>query len=309
MLTFAYLSMDLYQLRYFLEVARELSFTRAASNLHVSPPAVSRSVALLERSVGRRLLARTRRRVALTADGEVLKGRAQRVFDEIERAKLDLAGAGPEGPAMLRVASREMITNYLFADVLLDFQRRFPGTRFGLYDLEPKEMAEALRKDEAEIAFYYTEIPDPGLESSLLGRLKSHVYSSKSLLRRCGRPRGVAETLGLPWIAPRYFHSDPAAPAPDGFPDQRLRRRVVFFAEFLETHRRFVIDGVAVGVLPDLVMKEALTRGRVVQLPGPPLHRDIYGFRRRGRPLHPAVDQFMSGVRRAIRRAGAGESR
>ena len=57
--------MDLYQLKYFLEVARELSFTRAAAGLGVSPSAVSRSVALLERSVKKKLFARTKRHVEI----------------------------------------------------------------------------------------------------------------------------------------------------------------------------------------------------------------------------------------------------
>src|SRR5208282_1821894 len=95
--------MDLYQLRYFLEVARELSFTRAAENLHISPPAVSRSVAVLEKSVGRRLLARTKRRVALTTDGELMKVRVERIYDEIERLELELAGKRSAGPSFLRI--------------------------------------------------------------------------------------------------------------------------------------------------------------------------------------------------------------
>ena len=57
--------MDLYQLRYFLEAARHLSFTRAAKSAHVSVPAISRSVTLLERSLKRKLFVRGGRRVTL----------------------------------------------------------------------------------------------------------------------------------------------------------------------------------------------------------------------------------------------------
>src|SRR5712671_4230460 len=105
--------MDLYQLRYFLEVARELNFTRAAENLHLSPPAVSRSVQLLEKSLGKQLFARTKRRVELTADGEYLRAGVEKIYDDIERITLGLKGEVATPPAMLRIGSREMITNYL----------------------------------------------------------------------------------------------------------------------------------------------------------------------------------------------------
>src|SRR5437764_412763 len=114
--------MDLYQLRTFLEAAREQNFTRAAEALHVSPPAVSQSVSLLERSIGRALFVRSGRRVTLTADGEALKAHAQRVFDEVETAERAMSG-GRAGPAELRLAVREMVTHYLLPPALAEAER------------------------------------------------------------------------------------------------------------------------------------------------------------------------------------------
>ena len=295
--------MDLYQLRYFLEVARELSFTRAAENLHVTPSAVSRSIALLEASVRRKLFTRTKRHVALTANGSVLLARAQRIFDEVEQAKLDLAGKSKE-PAMLRLGSREMITHYLLPGPLLEFKARFPSTRFGIHELEPEAMAAALKRDQLDIGFYYTPLTDPGLESRCLGRLRSHVYASKIYLKSVPRPKGLRGLLGLPFIAPRYFGADPASPSPDGFPDHRYPRNIQYEAEFLETHRRFVLSGLAVGVLPDLVMKAEQKRGEVVALDGPPIYREIHWFRRKNRVLPKAADVLLAAVRKTIRDLG-----
>lgn len=295
--------MDLYQLRYFLEVARELSFTRAAANLHVSPPAVSRSVALLEASLKTRLFNRSRRHVELTSAGEFLKARVERVYDLIEGMRLEFEGRGPGGPAMLKIGSREMITNYLLSPALLAFKRRHPETRFGIYELEPRQMAEALKKDLIDFAFYYhAEIPDPTIEIRRLGALPSHIYAARSLLPgRRARP-SARETLRLPFIAPRYFQSDPAQPSLDGFPDQRLPRNIQYEGEFLETHRRYVLEGVAAAVLPDFVIREECKRGEAVRLPGPRLGREIYFLRRRARPLPPAVEEFVTALQAAIRR-------
>lgn len=279
--------MDLYQLRYFLEVARELSFTRAAGNLGVSPSAVSRSVALLERSVAKKLFARTKRHVALTVFGESLKARVERIFDEVEGARLELNGAA-QAPALLRIASREMITNYLLPGPLGEFKARFGATRFGIFELEPEALAEALKKDQIDFGFQYTDVDDPAVESHMLGRLRSHVYAAKKF-------------AGRSFIAPRPFRPGPASPSADGYPDRKHPREIQFEAEFLETHRRFVLSGLCVGVLPDLVMEEDLKRGLVVVLKSPPIHREIHWFKRRDRVLPKAVEFLIGRVRRTIR--------
>lgn len=283
--------MDLYQLRYFLEAGRELNFTRAAENLHVSPSAVSRSVALLERSLGKRLFARTKRHVALSADGETLKARAEAVFDEVERAEAELSGTD-RAPVLLRLASREMITNYLLPGPLAQFKARYPETRFVFRSLPPESMAAALRKDQIDLGFYYADLHEPGLESRLLGRLRSHVYASKTYLKmRPGR-----DALKHPFIAPRS-----SGESPDGFPDQRHPRKIQYEAEFLATHKAFILQGLCVGVLPDLVVKEERRRGEVTALGGPTIHRSIYGFRRKERALPRAVDFLLSAVSRALK--------
>ncbi|MBI4345391.1 MAG: LysR family transcriptional regulator [Elusimicrobia bacterium] len=291
--------MDLYQLRYFLEVARELSFTRAAENLHVSPSAASRSVALLERSLKRTLFTRTRRRVALTVGGEALKARAERVFDELQRAEEELSGEA-RAPERLCIGSREMITHYLLPEPLARFKERFAETRFKLDELEPAAMAAAVAKDRLDLGFYYADVADPALEADRLGRLRSHVYASKAFLRGRKRPAGIRDLLELPFIAPPALGG---TARPDGFPDARFPRRIVYEADSLEAHRRFVLQGLCVGVLPDRVMQEEVGRGLVAPLEGPPIHREIWCFRRRGRVLPKAADFFVASVRRAIRAA------
>lgn len=295
--------MDLYQLRYFLEVAREKSFTRAARNLHVSPPAVSKSVALLERSLKRRVFTRTRRRVELTVDGERLRLRVEQIYDIIESLRLEFEGRSSGDPAMLKIGSREMITNYLLTPSLRAFRRRHPATRFGLYELSPRQMAEALKKDLIDFAFYYkAELPDPAIEVRRLGALTSHVYAAPSLWASGSRPKTFAQVCRLPFIAPRYYQADPAEPSADGFPDQAQPRDIRYEAEFLETHRRYVLEGIGAAVLPDFVVREEWRSGKVVRLPGPPLGREIWFFKRRGRPLPRAVEEFLDALARSIRK-------
>jgi DNA-binding transcriptional LysR family regulator len=294
---------DLYQLRTFLAAAREQNFARAAEALHVSPPAVSQSIALLERSLGRRLFRREGRRVRLTAEGSALLARAEKIFDEVEAAEREARGdAAP--PGELRLAVREMITHYLLPPVLAEVQRRRPGSRFGLHALEPRAMVDALLKDRADAGYYYAPLTDPGVSFLLLGRMTSHVYAAPSLLKRGGRPRTPRQTLALPFVAPRAFDADPSAPSADGFPDERLRRDVRYRAELLETHRIFALRGLCAAVLPDGVVAEEFRSGRLVRLPGPPLGRALYFFQRSGRTLPPIVAEINAGLKRELARWG-----
>ena len=87
--------MDFRTLRYFVAVAEELGFRRAAQRLHVSQPAVSQQVRKLEEDLGVQLLERTPRRVALTPAGEAFVVEARRILQQVDQARhsLEVAAA------------------------------------------------------------------------------------------------------------------------------------------------------------------------------------------------------------------------
>ncbi|MDE2238267.1 MAG: hypothetical protein KGK30_10275, partial [Elusimicrobia bacterium] len=134
-----------------------------------------------------------------TADGAFVMAQVERVYDLLEGISLELEGRSPGGPALLRVGSREMITNYLLAPSLRAFRAKYPDTRFGVHELGAREMADALKKDWIDFAFYYHgEIPDPEIEVRRLGALRSHLYASRRLLARGRVPKTLEDALKLP---------------------------------------------------------------------------------------------------------------
>ncbi|MGY4425667.1 DNA-binding transcriptional LysR family regulator [Bradyrhizobium sp. JR6.1] len=78
--------MDYRQLRYFIAVAEELSFSRAAKRLHVSQPPLSTQIKAMEEELGTQLLSRTRRAVELTQAGQLLLEHARRAVSELDLA-------------------------------------------------------------------------------------------------------------------------------------------------------------------------------------------------------------------------------
>lgn len=127
--------MELRQLRYFVAVAEELNFSRAAGRMYLSQPALSQQVHKLEQELGVRLFDRTRNQVGLTESGEVFLEGARRILGQVEQTTRATREAGGAERSHLGVGFPEYANHTLVADILQAFQNRYPYV-----DLEEHEM-------------------------------------------------------------------------------------------------------------------------------------------------------------------------
>lgn len=116
--------MELDQLRYFLQVAERGNFTKAAGDLSVSQPALSRSIQKLEDELGQPVFERKTRSVTLTEAGTLLQARAQQVLSILEDTKAEITDDGQSG--RIRVGAIPTIAPYFLPSVLQTFSARFP---------------------------------------------------------------------------------------------------------------------------------------------------------------------------------------
>ncbi|MFF4840251.1 LysR family transcriptional regulator [Streptomyces collinus] len=149
--------MELRQLTYFVAVAEELHFGRAAGRLHIVQSAVSQQIQRLERELGAELFDRSPRRVRLTAAGERLLPEARAVLTAAERAR---AAVAP--PAGLRIGTSTGLGAHLDR-VLAAFTAREPDVPVELFSLPAGERLAGVAAGRLDAAFVRAAEPPPGV--------------------------------------------------------------------------------------------------------------------------------------------------
>jgi DNA-binding transcriptional LysR family regulator len=150
-------------LRYFVTVAEELHFTRAAERLYISQPALSKQIRMLERQLGAELFERERQGVALTPVGVALLPHARRVLAAWDEARAAAEQAKSEQRATLLVG---MSTSLARSGMLPAIRSRFtamqPGATVALREVGWEDPTAGLATKATDVAFVWLPLPDPG---------------------------------------------------------------------------------------------------------------------------------------------------
>ncbi len=125
--------MDLRVLNYFLAVAREENFTRAAQMLHVTQPTLSRQIAQLEEELGVELFTRSNHNIILTQDGMILKRRAQELLTLAEKTRQDLRHREEELSGKIAIGSGEFKSTSILSEIIAAFSEKHPLIQYEIY--------------------------------------------------------------------------------------------------------------------------------------------------------------------------------
>lgn len=136
--------MDVRVLRYFLTVAREASFSRAADALYMSQPTLSRQIRDLEEELGTTLFVRTNRNVTLTRDGMRLRRRAQEIVELMDRTREEFENLDEDISGDVCIGSGETHAMRALARVAIDVRQEHPGVRYHLFSGNADDVTERL---------------------------------------------------------------------------------------------------------------------------------------------------------------------
>jgi DNA-binding transcriptional LysR family regulator len=147
------MSINLHHLRLFAAVVDHGGFTKAAAQLGLSQPALSKSLGQLERSLNVRLLDRSGRSTELTHAGQILHARAREIFGVERLAERELKEIRGLKRGQLRVAASPTIGTYLLPAVLARFHRRRPTVRISSIQADDRTVLKLLLESRVDVAF------------------------------------------------------------------------------------------------------------------------------------------------------------
>ena len=159
--------MDIKSLRYFVEVAQEKSFTKAAKKLFITQPALSRQIAELEEELGQTLFDRTTRRLELTEKGEFLCQQAQSILSLMDKTKMEMMSTHNLVGDIVICAGETRASSWIAAAVQA-FQNNHLNVRIHLVSANAQEAARSLRMGECDFALFNLPVDLTDFDSLVL---------------------------------------------------------------------------------------------------------------------------------------------
>jgi len=287
------------QLRTFLKVARRLSFTRAAEELHLTQPAVSAHIRKLERAIGGALFEQIGRRVSLTTTGEVVYRYAEQVLALESELRAAIADAQDVCQGALAIGTSTTIGISVLPDLLRQYRQAHPLVHLQVRIGNFPEVVHGLLDGQLDIGLISNEASDDRLDD----RLESVPVLEDELVlvvapghRWTGLPSiEPADLIGEPFVLPgvgsRLRPQVEATLAPFGVtPD------VVAESNSLIAIARVVETGIGVSLISRLAVADELAQGRLceVALRGVNAPRPVCLLIHRDKHRTPAIRAFQA---------------
>lgn len=280
------------RLRAFAAVARLRSFSRAAGELYVSQPAISKQVAQLEREVGRTLLKRTPRGAELTEDGRVLADYVLRAEALLATGHRALESAGDPGVGTLSIAASGTPGIYLLPRTLASFHELHPGVAIE-YDLSDSAGAlDLVRAHRAEIGVVGTFVLPPELDGELLGEDEIVLVGPPELGGRTWQTRELAQRT---WVTRERGSATRAASEAAALQIGLVMARTLELVSW-ESVKLAVAGGAGIAAVSRIAIDVELRAGALVILDAPwwRASRQMGVVYARDVPLTPPAERFLA---------------
>ena len=172
-------------MRLFLRVADAGSFSRAAADLSIGQPTVSRRIQDLEHQIGAELFHRTTRALSLTEAGQKFYGRAQDILSEFDEAEAEARGLDQEPVGMLRVSAPHSLSQIVITPTIAPFLDKYPHIRM---DLMTDDTYTDLVTEGVDVAFRLGELSDSALMAKRLLVAYRGIWAAPKYIDQFGAP-------------------------------------------------------------------------------------------------------------------------
>lgn len=297
------MNFDIRQLRGFVMVAEQGSFTRAAAALNLSQPALTVQVRMLEKELGLRLFDRNTRNVALTRSGRDLLPELKRTLRELDNVLQRTQQLARKTGGIVRIAVLPSFASGLLPEIIAGFRETHPDIGFVVRDVVASGVAELTLAEDVDLGITGGPLEDPYLEIFLRSVDRMHAVFPRGHALDRASPLSLAEVAGYPLVLMSPATSVRAI-VDAAISAAGLRAEIAVEATYMSTAVGMVRAGLGVAVLPETAMEtRALPTLRSALIDDQSLVRDISVIRRKGRTLPPAGSAFFDYMAEAISRS------
>jgi DNA-binding transcriptional LysR family regulator len=248
--------MEIYELRYFLGVARFENLHKASEALNVSPASLSKAIGRLEEELSVSLFAREGRHIHLTDHGRLFQKRAAEIVQLEESTRLEISGH--KGRIRVVVAGPEVLLSEFGIPLLADLQKKFPQSSFEFHALGDEEALGEVARGEAHLAISTMEPPaNLLLSNKVLAEPHFQTVAGKShplyALAKAKKVVPIEKVLEHPFVSPNnpILGRVGLKQSLDGWRDDQFPRRVDYLSSSLKILEELVVGGQALAYIPD----------------------------------------------------------
>lgn len=156
--------MEIYQLRYFREVALRKSFTKASETLRVAQPAVSKSIKKLEEELQLSLIDRSEKQISLTPEGEIFLHHVNEILHKIDEAKTEMYELRGLEKGEIRIGLPSMFGSYFFPHMIKEFKKRHPSLLITVVEEGTLQIQRLIERKEVDVGFIVLDHPPEHFE-------------------------------------------------------------------------------------------------------------------------------------------------
>ena len=252
--------MDFYQLTYFRKVCETQSLSRAAEELRLTQPAVSKQIKALEDELGERLFDRIGKRVFLTRAGEMLYGHVDRILRSVQEAKTAVKDMATECSGELIIGTSDHISIHRLPGVLKSFITAFPKVDLKLRCHRSETILEMAGKNLVDLGVITLQQTPPSMVAKTVWR------DPMSLVFPKGHPLEAMAKVRLK-DAVKYgmilteSETETRNMINDVFRSRSLSPNVTMEVAYIETIKSLVKTGLGISILPDKAIEEEVRSG------------------------------------------------
>jgi DNA-binding transcriptional LysR family regulator len=287
--------MEMAQLEYFTRVVQEKGFSKAASSVFRTQPAVSIAIRRLEEEIGLPLLDRSQKVPVLTEAGQVVFDYAQRILglrDEVGQVIQDLQNLKS---GRVRVGANESTSLYFLPELILGFREKYPAVKVEIYGHVSSRLPRELLERNIDFGLMAFEPVDRELEAFPV--LKDELVLIMSPKHRlAGRSSVRVKELGNELFVAHNVNSGSRVKVIETFAKQHTPLNITLELTTIETIKRFVQKQVGLAFVPRMCVREELARGALVSVPvrGLAHNRTLWVAHHRGTRHSPAATAFLN---------------